>query len=62
MPWTPPQEAKQVSARDFPGLATSADPDDLAVGAARDQVNVTSHRPGELRSRPGYVKVTFEEE
>lgn len=61
MPWTAPQEAPKVEAKDFPGLSTRADPDDLADGAGRDQVNMSSHRQGELRSRPGYQRVTFEE-
>lgn len=61
MPYSPPEEVPRVEAKDFPGLATRADPDDLADGAGRDQVNVSSHRPGELRTRPGYLQVTFEE-
>ena len=61
MTWTPPEQAPGATASDFPGLATRADPDDLADGAGRDQVNVTSHRQGELRSRSGYVKLSFEE-
>ncbi len=62
MPWTPIEQVKKVQARDFPGLATRADPDDLADGAGRDQVNLTCIRPGELRSRAGYKKLTFEED
>lgn len=62
MPWANTEQVPKVEAKDFPGLATRADPDDLADGSSRDQVNVTSHRAGELRSRPGYLKVTFEQE
>lgn len=62
MPWVPPDQTQKIEARDFPGLATRVDPNDLADGAGRDQVNVTSHRMGELRSRPGFLRVTFEED
>lgn len=48
--------------RDFPGLATAADPHDLPPGAAEEQLNVQSGRPGTLEVRPGYRVVTFEED
>ena len=50
-----------VAITDFPGLATKPDPDDLAPGAAQAQVNVMSNRQGELRVRPGYRPLTFED-
>lgn len=56
------RERVRVEARDFPGLMPQADPTDLPPGAAQVQVNVTSHVPGELRSRPGLALVTFEED
>jgi hypothetical protein len=57
----PPQATPQaVVIRDFPGLLTNADPNDLPAGAAREQVNCRSERPGELQVRRGYVVVRFE--
>ncbi len=53
---------KSVKIRDFPGLGTRIDPNDLSTGAAREQTNVQSHRPGELRVRPGTRQLTFEED
>jgi hypothetical protein len=55
--------AKQaVEIRSFPGLATRPDSLDTPPGAAIAQENVTSNYDGQLRSRPGASKVTFEEE
>lgn len=53
---------QSVEIRDFPGLATKPDPDDITPGSSREQTNVQSHHPGELRVRPGVAKLTFEEE
>lgn len=50
-----------VVMRDFPGLATNIDPHDLTPGSAQVQVNVTSNRPGELRTREGWRRVKFDE-
>lgn len=52
----------RVQIRDFNGLVTKADPNDLGDGAASVQINAMSTRPGELRVRPGYRVLTFEEE
>ncbi len=64
MPRTPGADPKapdsQVPMRDFSGLATYADPHDITPGAGRVQVNVVSSRPGELRVRQGYKRVTFD--
>lgn len=64
-PWTvevamakPAKES--VAIRDFPGLATKPDPDDLPPGGAVIQINCMSNRPGQLRVRPGYQPLTFE--
>ena len=62
MPWVAPEKASKARATDFPGLASRIDPDDLPDGAAREQVNLTSHRPGVLATRPGFLAVTFEED
>ena len=51
-----------VPIRDFPGLATKPDPDDLPPGGAVIQVNIMSSRPGQLRVRPGYRPLKFEEQ
>lgn len=51
---------EQVAMRDFSGLVTNQDPEDLPPGAARVQVNVRGDRPGELRPRQGWVRVFFE--
>lgn len=44
----------------FPGMVDAADPNDLPPGAAQVQINLSSAVPGELRSRTGYLPVTFE--
>ncbi len=56
------ESRKSVEIRDFPGLASDADPHDVAPGAAEEQVNVTSARQGTLRGRPGLKRVTFDED
>lgn len=50
-----------VEIRDFPGLITNADPNDIPPGAACEQVNVTATIFGQLRPRGGYRVVKFEE-
>lgn len=50
---------KKVNIKDFTGLFTNFDPSDIAVGAARQQVNVTGERPGYLQGREGVVLVKF---
>ncbi len=56
----PPPESVEI--KDFSGLMTRADPDDLPPGAAQVQTNLTSSRPGELRVRPGLRQVSFDEQ
>lgn len=46
--------------RDFPGLVTNADPNDLPQGSAKVQVNVTATIYGEFRVRGGFRTVKFE--
>lgn len=51
-----------VVIRDFLGLGALPDSLDLRPGTAVIQTNVTSESPGELRVRPGYIEVKFDEE
>ena len=51
---------ESVVMRDFSGMASKPDSDDLTPGAAQVQVNVMSSRPGELRTRQGYQQLSFE--
>lgn len=46
--------------RDFAGLETNADPNDIEPGKAREQVNIVAERSGELRPRMGWARVKFE--
>ncbi len=55
------QPVKQMVIRDFAGLRTNRDPDDVDPGEAIEQVNVNAERLGELRPRQGYSRVKFEE-
>ena len=57
----PKQPEDLVSIRDFPGLVTNADPNDLTPGAARSQKNLQATLIGELRVRGGCRAVRFEE-
>ncbi len=50
----------RVIIRDFGGLETNADPNDIDPGKAREQVNLTAERSGELRPRQGWARVKFE--
>ena len=57
-----PEPARPVStADDFPGILTNVDQRDAPVGAAEEQVNLTSMLIGELTSRQGIREVMFEE-
>lgn len=55
------KEVVKVVVRDFAGLRTNRDPDDVDPGESRQQVNVNAERPGELRPRQGYSRVKFEQ-
>lgn len=57
-PNTPP---RRLILRDFPGYRSNQDPHDLTPGMAMSQINAMSMRIGELRVRPGYRVVYFEE-
>lgn len=50
----------RVQIRDFAGWIPNSDPHDIPPGAAVEQVNATSSRPGELRVRSGAKVVKFE--
>ena len=54
--------AGSVVMKDFSGLASKPDADDLTPGASQVQINAISANPGELRVRSGYQVLTFEEE
>lgn len=49
-----------VILRGFPGMVTHMDDEDLPDGAAEEQVNITSDKPGTLIVRGGYREVSFE--
>ncbi len=51
----------KVAIRDFAGLRTNRDPDDVEPGESLEQVNVNAERQGELRPRQGYSRVKFEQ-
>lgn len=55
------QPRDQVQIKDFNGLASNIDPNDIPPGAAQDQSNVCCIRQAEIHVRKGYVEVTFEE-
>jgi hypothetical protein len=48
--------------KDFPGLILKTDLHDLQEGSTNLQVNCTSGEQGTLKSRDGYVLLTFEGE
>lgn len=49
-----------ISMQDFPGLQLELDEFDLPAGATHHQTNFVSECVGRLRSRRGYVVVSFE--
>ncbi|GEM_PF-5365200 len=53
-------EVNRVTFKDWPGLASNADPLDLQPGAAQEQDNCYSPRAGELRARQGLRPVVFD--
>ena len=54
------REIARVEIRDWPGLVTHADRQDIAPGSGRIQVNLQSDRPGALRVRRGLSLVQFD--
>lgn len=58
MPDTDPQ-LTHVSIRDFGGLNTNTDPQDLKAGESVAQVNCGGPIAGKLRTRPGLEFVDF---
>lgn len=62
MPRKPDPKAPEarVVIRDFVGFIPNADPHDIKPGAATEQINTTSMRPGELRVRLGAQVLKFE--
>lgn len=55
------QPVTQKVIRDFAGLVTNRDPDDIEPGESLEQVNVNAERKGELRPRQGWARVKFEQ-
>lgn len=51
----------RVELKDFAGLVTNLDPDDLTPGSAQEQTNAMSDRAAMLETRPGYLVVKFED-
>lgn len=51
-----------VEIRDWPGLVTQADRQDVKPGSGRSQINMQSDRPGELTVRKGLALVSFDSE
>ena len=49
-----------VSIRAFRGFSADADPHDRPPGLARLQVNAEGHDPGVLRSRKGFLALSFD--
>lgn len=49
-----------VEIADFVGLVSDMDPDDIPDGAAQVMVNLTVTRPGEMASRGGLRRLTFD--
>lgn len=49
---SPPRNRERI--REFPGLKSNIDPDDLQAGAAQVQINMTSQIDGYLISRKGF--------
>ena len=56
----PNRPTNRLVMKDFPGYQPNVDPHDLPPGVAVKQVNAMSLRPGELRVRPGFVVVQFD--
>lgn len=56
-----PNVPPTVQLRDFNGLVTRPDPDDIPPGSATLLVNMTCITPGKLSLRPGLRQVNFEE-
>jgi hypothetical protein len=47
--------------RDFRGMASNYDPNDIAPGTSQLQINVNGLQRGQLEVRRGMREVTFEE-
>lgn len=56
----PNKPTHRLVMKDFPGYTPNVDPHDLPPGVAVTQINAMSLRPGELRVRPGFVVVQFD--
>jgi hypothetical protein len=52
----------RVELKDFPGLMTNVDPDDVTAGAGIEQTNVGLRKSAQLTLRGGYREVVFEDD
>ncbi len=57
----PNKPSGRLVIRDFHGYQPNVDPHDMPPGVARTQVNAMSIRAGELRVRPGFAVVQFDD-
>ena len=53
---------KVVEIRDFRGMASNYDPNDITPGSSQLQVNINGLQRGQLEIRRGLREVTFEAE
>jgi len=51
-----------VEIRDFRGMASNYDPNDIVPGSSQFQINVNGLQRGQLEIRRGMREVTFEED
>lgn len=56
----PNKPTHRLVMKDFPGYTPNVDPHDLPPGVAVTQINAMSLKPGELRVRPGFAVVQFD--
>lgn len=56
----PNKPTHRLVMKDFPGYTPNVDPHDLPPGVAVTQINAMSLKPGELRVRPGFTVVQFD--
>lgn len=52
----------EITIRDFPGLRSKINERELVEGGSHDQINTGSDDVGRLRSRSGFLPVTFEDD
>jgi hypothetical protein len=55
----PPKSVVEI--RDFKGMASNYDPNDIDPGTSQEQVNINGLQRGQLEVRRGLRQVTFED-